>query len=453
VNEIRVLSPTAILGYGFPQESFERGMAAVPHVIAVDGGSTDPGPAYLGAGKSFVDQDSVRRDLALIIPEGLRSGIPVIIGTAGGSGARPHVEGCLDIIAEVLDREGREARVAVIWADVSKKRLAEGLGAGQVRPLEFVPELTPEAVDGSSHIVAQFGVEPIVSALAEPVDIVVAGRCYDPAAFAALPIREGFDHGLALHLGKILECGAIAATPGSGRDCLLGRLREDTFVVETLNPQRRLTEASVAAHTLYEKPHPYLLSGPGGHLDLSESRYRQTGPSSVEVRGSRFILEERHSVKVEGATQVGYRTISICGVRDPVTIQHLEMLYDGVRAAVRDNFGDRPFQLQFRTYGKDGVMGRLEPETSVTGHEVGVIFDVVAPTQGEADTICGFARSTALHYGFSGRVTTAGNLAFPFSPSDIPVGPVYEFSVYHLMEVDDPMALFPVQRMTLGRAA
>ena len=43
---MRVLAPTAILGYGFPRESFERGMAATPHVIAVDGGSTDPGPAY-----------------------------------------------------------------------------------------------------------------------------------------------------------------------------------------------------------------------------------------------------------------------------------------------------------------------------------------------------------------------------------------------------------------------
>jgi len=452
VNEIRVLAPTAILGYGFPRESFERGMAASPHVIAVDGGSTDPGPAYLGAGTSFVDRDSVRRDLALIVPAGLGSGIPIIIGTAGGSGARPHVEWCLDIISEILAHEGREARVAVIWADVSKKLLAEALRAGQVRPLEFVPELTPEAIDDSSHIVAQFGVEPIISALSKPVDIVVAGRCYDPAAFAALPIREGFDPGLALHLGKILECGAIAATPGSGRDCLLGRLYKDFFVVETLNPERRLTEASVAAHTLYEKPHPYLLSGPGGHLDLSESRYQQTSPSSVEVRGSRFVPEDRYSVKVEGARQVGYRTIAICGVRDPITIQHLDVLYDGVRAAVGDNFGDRSFHLQFRTYGKDGVMGPLEPEADVTGHEVGIVLDVVAPMQDEANTICGFARSTALHYGFPGRVTTAGNLAFPFSPSDLPVGPVYEFSVYHLLEVDDPLALFPVERMTLGGA-
>jgi hypothetical protein len=77
-------------------------------------------------------------------------------------------------------------------------------------------------------------------------------------------------------------------------------------------------------------------------------------------------------------------------------------------------------------------------------------MDVVAPSQKEADTICGFARSTALHYGYPGRIATAGNLAFPFSPSDISAGPVYEFSVYHLMDMENPEKAFPVEYRTLG---
>ncbi len=88
MDELRILSPTAILGYGFPVESFEEGMKRKPHVIAVDAGSTDPGPYYLGAGKSFTDNNSVKRDLEIMIPAALEAGIPVIIGTAGGSGAR-----------------------------------------------------------------------------------------------------------------------------------------------------------------------------------------------------------------------------------------------------------------------------------------------------------------------------------------------------------------------------
>ena len=38
----------------------------------------------------------------------------------------------------------------------------------------------------------------------------------------------------------------------------------------------------------------------------------------------------------------------------------------------------------------------------------------------------------------------AGNLAFPYSPADFDLGEVFEFSIFHLLEVDDPTSLFPV---------
>lgn len=62
----------------------------------------------------------------------------------------------------------------------------------------------------------------------------------------------------------------------------------------------------------------------------------------------------------------------------------------------------------------------------------------------EANTVCSFLRSTLLHYGYPGRISTACNLALLYSPSDISCGQVYEFNIYHLMEVDDPKSLFPV---------
>ena len=61
-------------------------------------------------------------------------------------------------------------------------------------------------------------------ALDEGFRIVVCGRAYDPAVFATPAIRAGYSPALALHMGKILECAAIAADPGSGRDCVLGTL-------------------------------------------------------------------------------------------------------------------------------------------------------------------------------------------------------------------------------------
>jgi hypothetical protein len=54
-----------------------------------------------------------------------------------------------------------------------------------------------------------------------------------------------------------------------------------------------------------------------------------------------------------------------------------------------------------------------------------------------------------LHFGYPGRKSTAGNLAFPYSPSDVSAGAVYTFNVYHLLEVDDPKRLFPIK---MGRS-
>jgi hypothetical protein len=101
------------------------------------------------------------------------------------------------------------------------------------------------------------GIEPIQKALKEQCEVILCGRCYDPAVFAALPVLRGFSKGLAYHLGKILECAAIAATPGSGSDCVLGILTEDSFILEALNTVRKFTKESAAAHTLYEKSDPY----------------------------------------------------------------------------------------------------------------------------------------------------------------------------------------------------
>ena len=229
--EFKILSPTAILGYGFPEASFLRGMAERPDLIAVDGGSTDPGPYYLGAGKAFTDRTGVKRDLRYMLVHGVKAGIPVVIGTGGGSGAAPHLEWCRRIILEIAAEEKLSFRMAVIPTDVDQATIHAALDAGRIEPLALVPPLTHAAIDASPHIVAQAGVEPFIRALQAGAQVVLAGRAYDPACFAALPIMRGYDEGLALHCGKILECAAIAASPGSGSDCAMGILREDSFVL------------------------------------------------------------------------------------------------------------------------------------------------------------------------------------------------------------------------------
>jgi hypothetical protein len=227
---------------------------------------------------------------------------------------------------------------------------------------------------------------------------------------------------------------------------MFGWLGEDYFRVEPLNPKRKCTTLSVAAHTLYEKTNPYILPGPGGALDLTGCSFEQTTESAVTVRGSRFIPTEKYMLKLEGVKRIGFRTVSIAGTRDPVMISKIDDIISGVRERVADNFKarDMKYYLDFKVYGRNGVMGALEPVKQTQSHELGIVIEAVADTQADANTICSFARSTMLHSGYEGRISTAGNLAFPYSPSDFKAGEVYVFSVYHLMEVEDPQALFPV---------
>lgn len=448
-RELRVLSPTAILGYGFPEESFQNGIARKPHLIACDAGSTDPGPHYLGSGKSFTDRAFVRRDLRSMLVEGVRLGVPVIVGSAGGSGAAPHLAWCRRIIEEIAAEEKLSFSMAVISSDIPKARVSAALREGRIQPLTFVPPLTDEAIAESTHIVAQIGSEPLMKALAAGAQVVLAGRCYDPACFAALPILQGFDEGLALHMGKILECGAIAATPGSGADCAFATLYEDRFVLEALSPKRKFTRESAAAHTLYEKSDPYRLPGPGGLIDLTECSFSEAGEGRVEVRGSRHERSPVYKVKLEGARRVGYRTISIAGTRDPIMVRDIGAILEAVRGQVGSmTAGKHRGTTHFHVYGRDGVMGPTEPVHETRSHELGIVIEALSPTQEEADSLVSLTRSTLLHYGYPGRISTAGNLAFPFSPSDLAAGEVYEFSIYHLMEIEDP-ADFPMEMVSI----
>ena len=452
MKEIRILSPCGILGYGFPAASFLRGIEKRPHAIVVDAGSTDAGPHKLGSGVGIVSRIAAARDLGMIMEWGYRLGIPVLVGSAGGAGARPHVDWTVDIAQQIAVERGLRLRTAVIYADVDREFVRKRLRNGQLPPLGPAPSLSEESLDETISIVGQMGHEPLVSALDAGAQLVIAGRAYDPAPFAAVALREGFDPGLAYHLGKILECGALCAEPGSAKDCILGTLREDHFVVEPLDEVRRCRTTSVAAHTLYEKDHPYTLHGPGVQLDLSACSFEQFTPFAVRVAGSRMVKPAAYTIKLEGAARVAFRTFVIAGIRDPLTISHIAEIEEGVVAQVADSFNDIPagdYSIRFINYGKDGVMGPLEPEET-PGHELGIVIDVVAKSQELARTICATARSTMLHYGYQGRKATAGNLAFPFSPSDVDFGPVYRFTVYHLVEVDDPHALFTTEYMDIG---
>ena len=446
-DEIRILTPSGMLGYGFPVDHLKMGLALRPHAITIDSGSTDSGPQKLGLGEMTCSREAYVKDLEVLLEAQHEARVPLLMSSAGGDGSNLHVEVFRDIIVEIANRRGWHFKLASIYADIDKALVSKELKAGRIEPLGPVPPLDQREVDAATLIVAQMGAEPFLKALGEGegVDVVVSGRSYDPSPTAAMAIRAGFDPALAWHMGKIMECGALCAEP-VGRN-VMGWLRRDHFEIEPLNPAERCTTASVAAHTLYEKTHPFLLAGPGGTLDLSQCTYEQVTDRRVRVSGSRFIPARPYTVKLEGAKTAGWRSIFIAGARDPIFIAQIDEILAKVIQGTREYFSDIPessYRIIPHLYGKNGVMGDLEP-VKIPAHELCIILEVAAATQSIATAICGKARTQLMHAPYPGRIATAGNLASPFTPLEIPLGEACEFNVYHLMQVDDPTSLFPIR--------
>lgn len=434
---IRYLSLCGLLGYGYSPVSLANALKGDLDFIGVDAGSTDPGPYYLGSGKGFVKRLQVKRDLALILPVIKERKIPLVIGSAGGSGARPHVESVLEIIAEIAKENRCEFQTAVIYSDLSSdfiKKTADGHlfscgGSG---------EFNREYAEKLCNPVAQFGTEPIIEALKSGAEIIVAGRCCDTAVFASYPIWQGIPAGLALHAAKIAECGALCARPVGANDSLVVEICEDHFTVEPPNPARKCTPDSVAAHSLYEQPDPNCFYEPEGKIDLSNCIFEPLSDSKVKVSGSKLVPAAKETTKLEGTRKIGFRSITIAGLRDPSAIRHLDDIEKGVRNAVAEsaNFvGKDEYSLRFLRYGVDAVTGGNEVPSAEIPREAGLVIEAIAPSQEQADALVALARSKALHQGFPERKATAGNLAFPFSPSDFSGGAVYEFALYHLTDL------------------
>ena len=79
---IKAVAATGQLGTGFKAHTLAAA-AVGADFIGCDAGSSDPGPYYLGSGQTQSSEQAVARDLELMISEGRRRGIPVLVGSAG----------------------------------------------------------------------------------------------------------------------------------------------------------------------------------------------------------------------------------------------------------------------------------------------------------------------------------------------------------------------------------
>jgi len=454
-QEVRIYSPTPLLGYGYPRESFDTALGLHPDLFALDGGSSDPGPNYLGGTESFTNPLLVKRDLAPILKAARRRGVPVIIGTAGGSGGEPHLADTRRIVEEIAREEKLDFRMAVIHAEQPAETVERMRSQGRLRPLWPVPELSAEAIGRSTRIVGLMGAEPFAKALEGGAEVIVAGRSDDAAISAGYAMRAGIPAAQAWLSGKFLECGGACTVPrhAFGADGLLATLHADDVVLEPLHPGLRCTVQSIAAFLLHENESPVMHPEPSGILDLTELEAEQVDERRVRLTGAQFTPAEP-TVRLEGVELVGYRTLTVAWTRDPVLIPQIDAYLEEAREKVQRRIAgivpEGRYQLLFRLIGKDAVMGSREPHPQVNSHELGILIDTVAPTAEQSAAVGAAARTVVKNSHYPGKLCDEGCVTFPYSPSDIRAGPVYRYNVWHLVTQPDLDAMFPIEYLEVA---
>ena len=161
VADFNILTPNAMLGYGFNSEHFWYGVTKFkPEAIIVDSGSTDGGPYKLGMGKMTCGRGSYIRDLEQILAAAFHYKIKVLIGSVGGDGSNQHVAEMRGFVEEIANREGYSFKIATIDCGITRELIKSRIQNKHVSPCGPLEDLLPEVVDGAVDIVAQMGAEP-----------------------------------------------------------------------------------------------------------------------------------------------------------------------------------------------------------------------------------------------------------------------------------------------------
>ena len=450
------------------EEAIERAFSWGVDVIVAQGTGSDWGPYWLGSGEQVSANQAA--NVEPYVRAALKHGVPFVF-SFGIAGADVHLETCLRGFDAMCERNGWSPRLGVIRSEISKDTLREAVTSGPpVRPCSMdaglSPQLTVEDVESAERVVALIGPEPVMAGLEYSdehgrLDGVITGRALDIGLFMALPMLRGLPTAVAAHAGKMLECGGLALESGDSGRCIWASLDDVGFTVRSPHDGAAPSVRSLVSHTFYERAHPTLEENPGGALDLSRATYEELdidGRVAVRCEGAQWI-EAPYTLLMEGARREGFRAVTLLGVREPELLAQARSWADTAEAAVAAAprfaapIAEGRLRVHTRIFGLDAVLGDLEPNQVVTGHEAGVLVDVVADSEELAKEAAYYAFIRLFIGPYPGRKTTAGNAAAPLMPVVIPVSDVFSFSIYHLLPLEDPVGLFPLDITRFPRTA
>lgn len=444
-EQLRIVSPNGHLGFApTKEESFRLAVDTHPDYYCADSGSDDIGAAALGADRSVSMERWQRHDLELMLLAARSQGVPMLVGSAGDCGSNSRVDLFVRMIKEIAAEHRLDAfKLAYFYSEVDTSFLMELHEAGvAIEGLDGRPPLSAEDIGATTRAVAVAGVHPFIRALEMGADVIIGGRASDAAVFAAPAIFEGFPEDHAYYAGKVLECASFCAEPYGAKESVIGTVTPDDVKVIAMAPWQRCTVSSVAGHAMYERSNPYYEYFAGGMLDMTDCVYEQHDERTTRVTGQRYVpVQGPVTVKIEGSGRVGEKYLGFAGIRDPYTIANIDKVVELSRQQVADEFADVDYLLSFTIYGKNGVMGDLEPVKEIRSHELGIAVEGIADTKELAEAVTLFATRQLFYARLPEVKGTAGTAAF-LTDEVLPATASYRWTINHTIPVADPMSLF-----------
>lgn len=453
MRQIKIICPNGHLGFApLKVESFHAGVAAKPDFIAADSGSDDVGPVPLATDSSASPRAWQEHDLEEMLLAARKLNVPMIIGSAGDTGTNSRVDMYVEIIQEIAERHGLAPfKLGYFYSELDREFVRTRMLSGEaIEGLDGRDELKEAELNATHHIVAMAGADPFVHLLEAGADVIIGGRSSDSAIFAAAAMHNGHKEDTAYMLGKLLECASFCAEPYGGKETVMGTISEDGVDITAMNPEQRCTIASVAGHAMYERANPFHEHVAGGVLDMTNCHYKQLDERTTRVTGSLFRHDNQMRVKLEGAGKFGERYFGLAGIRDPHTIAHVDQVLDWSRAEVKRRFGETGYEIHYTVYGRDGILGEMEPLRDQPAHELCITVQGVAPTTEVAEELT----LTALRQLFYARLPnvkgTAGGVSFPLDEV-MRASPACSWTINHTMPVSDGLELFPTHLVNVGK--
>lgn len=444
-KELRIVCPNGHLGFSpTKEESFFLAAETKPDYYCSDSGSDDIGASALGADRSVSMYKWQKHDLELMLLKAREQNVPMIIGSAGDTGSNSRVDMYVQIIKDLAKEHNLPPfKIGYFYSEVDKSYLVNKLKNNVViEGLDSRNNLTIEDIEATERVVAVAGVHPYIKLLEEGADVIIGGRSSDIAIFASAAIKEGFPEEHAYYAGKVLECASFCAEPYGAKESVIGTVTHEDVKVTAMHPNQRCTIASVAGHAMYERSNPFYEHFAGGMLDMTECVYEQYDEKTTRVTGQKFIpVEGDIKIKLEGSGFVGEKYIGIAGVRDPYTIKHIDDVIKFAKEQVAKEFPNVDYDLHFHIFGKNAVMGELEPVKEIRSHELGIVVEGVTKSKKVAEELTLFATRQIFYAKLPEVKGTAGTASF-LVDDVLYAGKTYKWTMNHVVPVADPLELF-----------